>query len=241
MAPGFERVRDAFGGNFEHGGDVAAALCVYRHGRKVADLRGGLAEPGPEPEPSVGPGHAAAGVLGDQGGHGNLRAPARAAGRARPGPAGRRRLARVRGAGQGGYPGPLAAVAPGRAARHRPPHPAGQPAGLGSDGSRAGRPAAGVGARHRPRIPRQDVRLAGRRGHQAGQRPQRGDVLRRGDRRAGLGSTSTSGCLAAERGRVSQMVIDDPPGPETVASIPVEQVPEQFRPLLAAVTDPDRC
>jgi CubicO group peptidase (beta-lactamase class C family) len=42
-----------------------------------------------------------------------------------------------------------------------------------------------------------------------------------------------------ERGRVSQMVIDDPPGPETVASIPVEQVPEQFRPLLAAFTDPD--
>jgi CubicO group peptidase (beta-lactamase class C family) len=46
------------------------------------------------------------------------------------------------------------------------------------------------------------------------------------------------GLPGAERGRVSQMVIDDPPGPETVAAIPIEQVPEQFRPLLAAVTDP---
>jgi CubicO group peptidase (beta-lactamase class C family) len=34
------------------------------------------------------------------------------------------------------------------------------------------------------------------------------------------------------------MVIDDPPGPETIASIPIEQVPEQFRPLLAAAADP---
>jgi hypothetical protein len=34
------------------------------------------------------------------------------------------------------------------------------------------------------------------------------------------------------------MVIDDPPGPETVSAIPIEQVPEQFRPLLAAATDP---
>ncbi len=45
------------------------------------------------------------------------------------------------------------------------------------------------------------------------------------------------GLPAAERGRVSQMIIDDPPGPE-VASIPLDQVPEQFRPLLAAFTDP---
>jgi CubicO group peptidase (beta-lactamase class C family) len=46
VEPGFERVREAFGGNFEHGGDVGAALCVYRHGRKVVDLRGGLADAG---------------------------------------------------------------------------------------------------------------------------------------------------------------------------------------------------
>jgi CubicO group peptidase (beta-lactamase class C family) len=46
VAPGFERVREAFGRNFEHGGDVGAALCVYRHGRKVADLWGGVADSG---------------------------------------------------------------------------------------------------------------------------------------------------------------------------------------------------
>ena len=44
MAPGFERVRDVFGDNFEGHGDVGAALCVYRHGRKVVDLWGGLAD-----------------------------------------------------------------------------------------------------------------------------------------------------------------------------------------------------
>ena len=46
VAPGFERVRDVFGDNFERNGDVGAAVCVYRHGRKVADLRGGLADAG---------------------------------------------------------------------------------------------------------------------------------------------------------------------------------------------------
>ena len=46
MAPGFERVRDVFGDNFENNGDVGAALCVYRHGRKVVDLWGGLADAG---------------------------------------------------------------------------------------------------------------------------------------------------------------------------------------------------
>ena len=34
------------------------------------------------------------------------------------------------------------------------------------------------------------------------------------------------------------MVIDEPPGAE-VADIPLEQIPEQFRPLVAAVTDPE--
>src|SRR5262249_57454339 len=46
------------------------------------------------------------------------------------------------------------------------------------------------------------------------------------------------GLPGSERGRVSRMVIDDAPGPETVAAIPVEQVPEQFRPLLGACTHP---
>jgi CubicO group peptidase (beta-lactamase class C family) len=45
-APGFERVRDVFGDNFEGHGDVGAAVCVYRHGRTVVDLWGGLADAG---------------------------------------------------------------------------------------------------------------------------------------------------------------------------------------------------
>jgi hypothetical protein len=45
------------------------------------------------------------------------------------------------------------------------------------------------------------------------------------------------GLPTAEQGRVSQMVIDDPPGAE-VAAIPLDQIPEQFRGLVAAFTDP---
>jgi len=45
------------------------------------------------------------------------------------------------------------------------------------------------------------------------------------------------GLPAAERGRVSRMIIDDPPGAE-VADIPLDQIPEQFRGLVAAFTDP---
>src|ERR1700743_1146785 len=37
-APGFEGVREVFGKNFENNGDVGAAVCVYRHGRKVVVL-----------------------------------------------------------------------------------------------------------------------------------------------------------------------------------------------------------
>jgi len=46
VAPGFERVREVFGENFDNNGDVGAAVCVYRHGRKVVDLWGGLADAG---------------------------------------------------------------------------------------------------------------------------------------------------------------------------------------------------
>lgn len=41
-APGFEPVRRAFEANFTEAGDVGAALAVYRHGRPVVDLWGGL-------------------------------------------------------------------------------------------------------------------------------------------------------------------------------------------------------
>jgi len=39
---GFEPVRDAFVENFTHRGEIGAACCAYRHGRKVVDLWGGV-------------------------------------------------------------------------------------------------------------------------------------------------------------------------------------------------------
>jgi hypothetical protein len=40
VAPGFERVKDAFAANFEKHGDVGAACSVYHRGKKVVDLCG---------------------------------------------------------------------------------------------------------------------------------------------------------------------------------------------------------
>ncbi len=42
--PGYEAVSRAFEANFAEHGDVGAAVCVYRHGRPVVDLWGGLAD-----------------------------------------------------------------------------------------------------------------------------------------------------------------------------------------------------
>jgi len=42
--PGFERVREAFAANFERLGEVGAAVCLYRDGRPVVDLWGGIAD-----------------------------------------------------------------------------------------------------------------------------------------------------------------------------------------------------
>ncbi|MEO3820470.1 serine hydrolase domain-containing protein [Plantactinospora sp. B24E8] len=44
-APGFEPVRDAFVENFRAGTEVGAAVSVYRHGREVVHLWGGVADP----------------------------------------------------------------------------------------------------------------------------------------------------------------------------------------------------
>jgi len=41
---GFEPVREAFAANFEDNGDVGAAVCLYRDGRPVVDLWGGIAD-----------------------------------------------------------------------------------------------------------------------------------------------------------------------------------------------------
>ena len=43
-APGFEGVRDAFENNFAKGSEVGASFSAYRHGEKVVDLWGGVAD-----------------------------------------------------------------------------------------------------------------------------------------------------------------------------------------------------
>ncbi|ATL72198.1 serine hydrolase domain-containing protein [Nocardia terpenica] len=45
VAPGFEPVRAAFAENFERHGDIGAAVAIYRDGRPVVDLWGGSADP----------------------------------------------------------------------------------------------------------------------------------------------------------------------------------------------------
>ncbi|HEV7722063.1 MAG TPA: serine hydrolase domain-containing protein [Iamia sp.] len=45
VEPGWGAVADAFVANFEERAEVGAAVCVYRHGRKVVDLWGGTADP----------------------------------------------------------------------------------------------------------------------------------------------------------------------------------------------------
>ncbi|MFF0201817.1 serine hydrolase domain-containing protein [Streptomyces sp. NPDC005017] len=45
VADGFEPVGEAFAANFDQHGDVGAAVCVYRDGRPVVDLWGGIADP----------------------------------------------------------------------------------------------------------------------------------------------------------------------------------------------------
>lgn len=45
VAPGYEAVRAAFAANFADQGDIGAAVCIYRDGQPVVDLWGGLADP----------------------------------------------------------------------------------------------------------------------------------------------------------------------------------------------------
>ena len=42
VAPGFERVLEAFRANFVERGEVGASLCVYQHGERIIDLWGGV-------------------------------------------------------------------------------------------------------------------------------------------------------------------------------------------------------
>ncbi|MFG3112996.1 serine hydrolase domain-containing protein [Streptomyces sp. NPDC048197] len=45
VAAGFEPVREAFAANFDHHGDIGAAVCVYKDSWPVVDLWGGMADP----------------------------------------------------------------------------------------------------------------------------------------------------------------------------------------------------
>lgn len=235
VAPGFEPVREAFGRNFEHGGDVGAALCVYRHGRKVADLWGGVADSG----------------TGREWTRDTLQlvysATKAATATCAHLLAQRDKLDLDR---------PVASYWPEFAAAGKADipvrwllsHRAGlpvidQPIPLAD--LLAWDPMAAALAAQRPVW--EPGTAHGYHGRTYGWLV--GEVIRRVSGRsvgrffaeeiAGpAGLDFFIGLPGDERGRVSHMVIDDPPGPETIASIPIEQVPEQFRPLLAAVTDP---
>jgi CubicO group peptidase (beta-lactamase class C family) len=45
VAPGYEPVREAFRANFAQRAEIGAAVSVFRHGREVIRLWGGLAAP----------------------------------------------------------------------------------------------------------------------------------------------------------------------------------------------------
>lgn len=55
VAEGFESVRDAFAANFARRGERGAAVAVYRHGRKVVDLWGGIKDADAAVAPDVEP------------------------------------------------------------------------------------------------------------------------------------------------------------------------------------------
>jgi CubicO group peptidase (beta-lactamase class C family) len=235
VAPGFERVRDAFGDNFEGHGDVGAAVCVYRHGRKVVDLWGGLAD-------------AATGRPWKTDTLQLVYSATKAA------TATCAHLLAQR--GELDLDKPAAWYWPEFAAQGKADipvrwllsHRAGLPVidnPLPLADLLAWDPMAAALAAQRPAW--EPGTTHGYHGRTFGWLV--GEVIRRVSGRsvgrffaeeiAGpAGLDFYIGLPAAERGRVSRMVIDEPPGVE-VADIPPEQIPEQFRPLVAAFTDPD--
>jgi CubicO group peptidase (beta-lactamase class C family) len=235
VAPGFERVRDAFIGNFDGNGEVGAAVCVYRHGRKVVDLWGGLADPAtgrPWTRDTLQLVYSATKAatatcahLLAQRGELNLDRPV-------------------------AYYWPEFA-AEGKAdipVRWLLSHQAGLPAidspiplaellawDPMTTALAAQRPVWEPGTAH------------GYHGRTFGWLV--GEVIRRvSGRSAGTffaeeiaapaGLDFFIGLPAGQRARVSRMIIDDPPGAEA-AAIPLDQIPEQFRGLVAAFADPD--
>jgi CubicO group peptidase (beta-lactamase class C family) len=236
VAPGFERVREAFGANFEHGGDVGAALCVYQHGRKVADLWGGLADTKTDRPwardtlqlvySATKAATATCAHLLAQRGELDLDQPVA------------RYWPEFAAAGKADIP--VRWLLSHRAGLPVIDHPIALADLLAWD------PMAAALAAQRPVwVP---GTAHGYHGRTYGWLV--GEVIRRVSGRsvgtffaeeiAGpAGLDFFIGLPAAERVRVSRMVIDDAPGPETFAAVPIEQIPEQFRPLLAAATDPD--
>ena len=235
MAAGFERVRDVFGDNFEGHGDVGAALCVYRHGRKVVDLWGGLADAGtgrPWTRDTLQLVYSATKAatatcahLLAQRGELDLDQPAA------------HYWPEFAAAGKADIP-----------VRWLLSHRAGLPVidnPMPLADLLAWDPMAAALAAQRPVW--EPGTAHGYHGRTFGWLV--GEVIRRVSGRsvgtffaeeiAGpAGLDFYIGLPAAERGRVSRMVIDDPPGAE-VANIPLDQIPEQFRPLVAAFTDPE--
>jgi CubicO group peptidase (beta-lactamase class C family) len=235
VAPGFERVRDVFRENFESNGDVGAAICVYRHGRKVVDLWGGLADAGTGRPwrrdtlqlvySATKAATATCAHLLAQRGELDLDKPAA--------------WYWPEFAAQGKADIPVRWLLSHRAGLPVIDNPMPLADLLAWDPMAAAlaaqRPAWEPGTAH------------GYHGRTFGWLV--GEVIRRVSGRsvgtffaeeiaARAGLDFYIGLPAAERGRVSRMVIDEPPGAE-VADIPLEQIPEQFRPLVAAVTDPE--
>jgi CubicO group peptidase (beta-lactamase class C family) len=234
VAPGFERVRDVFRGNFERNGDVGAAVCVYHRGRKVVDLHGGLADAGtgrPWTADTLQLVYSATKAATATCAH----------------------LLAQR--GELDLDKPAAHYWPEFAAEGKADipvrwllsHRAGLPVidtpiPLGD--LLAWDPMAAALAAQRPVW--EPGSAHGYHGRTFGWLV--GEVIRRVCGRsvgaffaeeiaAPAGLDFFIGLPMTERGRVSQMIIDDPPGAE-VADIPIDQIPEQFRPLVAAFTDP---
>jgi CubicO group peptidase (beta-lactamase class C family) len=234
VAPGFERVRDVFGDNFERNGDVGAAVCVYRRGRKVVDLWGGLADAGtgrPWAPDTLQLVYSATKAATSTCAH----------------------LLAQR--GEPDLDRPAASYWPEFAAEGKADipvrwllsHRAGLPVidnPLPLADLLAWDPIAAALAAQRPAW--EPGTAHGYHGRTFGWLV--GEVIRRVSGRsvgtffaeeiaAPAGLDFFIGLPAAERGRVTRMIIDDPPRAE-VADIPLDQIPEQFRALAVAFTDP---
>ncbi len=174
-ASGFEGVRDAFVKNFDKGLEIGAAFSAYHRGEKVVDLWGGVADADtgrPWDERTLalvfsttkGATAICANKLAQEG---ELDVDAPVA----------KYWPEFAAGGKEDDPGDVLVVAPGRpgVGRRRDDARGSAVVGTGRRGARA--PGAALGTRHAARLPRDDLWLAGRRGHPAGHRQERRHVL----------------------------------------------------------------